>query len=73
MRKSLTFPLRVAGVARELVANLGELSAVDMVTGLASGLPTGIYTGRGIENYVAEVLSTPIEATTSGSSTPSCT
>ena len=30
-----------------------------MVTGLASGLPTGLYTGRGIERYVAEALSDP--------------
>src|SRR6266540_6250379 len=59
VRKSLTFPLRAAGVAREMVSHLSELSAVDVVTGLASGLPTGIYTGRGIENYVAEVLSDP--------------
>ena len=57
--KSLTFPLRLAGVARELVAALGEVSAVDLVTGLASGLPSGIYTGRGIERYMAEVLSDP--------------
>src|SRR3954454_24094286 len=30
VRKSLTFPLRVAGVAREVVAHLGEVSAVDV-------------------------------------------
>jgi NTE family protein len=59
LKKSLTFPLRVAGVARELVANLGEVSAVDLLTGLASGLPTGVYTGDGIERYVDEVLSDP--------------
>src|SRR5216110_1507789 len=57
--KSLTFPLRLFGVARELVASLGEVSAVDLVTGLASGLPSGIYTGRGIERYMREVLSDP--------------
>ena len=59
LRKSLTMPLRLAGVARELVANLGEISAVDIVSGLAAGLPTGIYSGSGIESYVAEVLSDP--------------
>src|SRR6476620_10351700 len=59
VRKSITFPLRVAGVARELLSHLGELSAVDVATGLASGLPAGIYTGAGIERYVAEVLSDP--------------
>src|SRR3954447_3841443 len=42
LRKSLTFPLRVAGVAREVLAHIGEVSAVDVVNGLAGGLPTGI-------------------------------
>ncbi len=59
LRKSLTFPLRVAGVAREAVSHLGEISAVDLVNGLASGLPTGIYSGKGIERYVEEALSDP--------------
>ena len=59
LRKSLTLPFRIAGVARELVLNLGEVSAVDVVSGLAGGLPTGFYSGRGIESYVAEVLSDP--------------
>jgi len=59
LRKSLTFPLRVAGVAREVLAHLGEVSAVDVVNGLAGGLPTGIYSGRGIERYVEEALADP--------------
>ena len=46
-------------MARELVAHLGEVSAVDLVTGLAAGLPSGFYTGGGIERYVEEVLSDP--------------
>jgi predicted acylesterase/phospholipase RssA len=32
---------------------------VDVATALASGLPTGIYSGAGIERYVAEALSDP--------------
>lgn len=59
LKKSLTFPLRVVGVARELATNLGEVSAVDLVTGLASGLPNGIYSGSGLERYVEQVLSDP--------------
>ncbi len=59
LRKSLTFPLRVAGVVREMLGRLSELSAVDVAAGLATGLPTGIYTGSGIEKYVAEALSDP--------------
>jgi NTE family protein len=59
LRKSLTFPLRVAGVARGVLSHIGQISAVDIVNGLASGLPTGIYSAKGIERYVEEALSDP--------------
>jgi NTE family protein len=59
LRKSLIFPMRVAGVAREVLGHLREVSLVDLATGLASGLPTGIYSGSGIEGYVAEALADP--------------
>jgi NTE family protein len=52
-------PLRVAATVRHLAGNLGEISLVDVVMGLAEGLPTGIYHNRGIEKYVREVLSDP--------------
>jgi NTE family protein len=52
-------PLRIASVVRRLAGNLGEISMVDIVTGLAEGLPTGIYHNRGIERYVRNVLSDP--------------
>jgi NTE family protein len=52
-------PLRIAGTLRHLAGNLGEISMVDVVTGLAEGLPTGIYHNRGIERYVRDVLSDP--------------
>jgi NTE family protein len=57
--KSLTFPLRIAGIARELVSHLGEVSAVDIAEAVAAGLPAGMYTGAGIERYVEEALSDP--------------
>jgi NTE family protein len=59
LRKSVTFPLRVAGVAREFLSHIGEISAVDLVNGLAGGLPSGVYSGTGIERYVEEALSDP--------------
>ena len=52
-------PLRVVGTLRQLVGNLGEISMVDVATGLAEGLPTGIYHNRGIEKYMSQVLSDP--------------
>ncbi len=55
----ITFPFKVAGLLRELAQNLGEVSAVDLATGLAAALPSGLYSGKGIERYVEEVLSDP--------------
>ena len=52
-------PLRIAATARRLAGNIGEISMVDVVMGLAEGLPTGIYHNRGIEKYVRNVLSDP--------------
>jgi NTE family protein len=52
-------PLRIAATVRHLAGNLGEISMVDVVMGLAEGLPTGIYHNRGIESYVRDVLSDP--------------
>ncbi len=57
--RALVFPLRLAGAARELAGRLGDVSLMDVLTGLAGALPTGLYDGRGIESYVEEVLSDP--------------
>jgi len=59
IRGSLTFPFKLISVLRETVGQLGEVSAVDIVMGLAAAAPTGVYSGRGIERYVEEVLSDP--------------
>jgi NTE family protein len=52
-------PLRIAGTIRHLAGNIGAISMVDVVMGLAEGLPTGVYHNRGIESYVRDVLSDP--------------
>jgi NTE family protein len=56
---ALLFPLRLAGVARELAGRIGEVSLMDVATGLSAALPTGLYDGRAIERYAEEVLSDP--------------
>jgi NTE family protein len=58
---SLTrLPFRALGLARTLLGSLGrQLSAVDVVVGLAETLPSGIYSGAGVERYVRTVLSDP--------------
>jgi predicted acylesterase/phospholipase RssA len=49
-------PLRMLGIARTLASNLRSVSMMDIVVGLAEGLPPGIYDGSGIESYLGEVL-----------------
>jgi predicted acylesterase/phospholipase RssA len=49
-------PLRMVGLARTLLGQIGQTSLVDLVVGLAEGLPSGLYDGRGIDRYISEVL-----------------
>src|SRR5436309_825314 len=59
VRKGLMLPVRVAGLLRTLVRDLGQVTAVDIVIGLAESLPSGLYSGDGIERYVRTILSDP--------------
>jgi NTE family protein len=55
-RTGVRLPLRVAGLARQLLPQLGQVSFIDFVLGLAEVLPSGAYTGAGIERYLRKVL-----------------
>jgi NTE family protein len=55
-RKGLRLPLHLAGIARELIAQPRQLSVLDLALGLAQALPSGLYTGAGIEGYLHKVL-----------------
>jgi NTE family protein len=57
--KGLMLPARLARLIRTLVRDLGQITAVDIVIGLAEALPSGIYSGEGIERYVRTILSDP--------------
>ncbi len=57
--RSATMPIRLANVVRDMVSNLGNVSAMDFFVGLAEALPPGMYSGSGIEEYVREVLGDP--------------
>jgi NTE family protein len=59
LKRGVTFPFKLVGVLRELAENIGEVSAVDLATGLSAALPNGLYSGAGIERYVEEALSDP--------------
>ena len=52
----LLLPLRLIQLIRMLVRDRGQLSAVDIAVGLAESLPSGIYSGEGIEKYVRTIL-----------------
>jgi NTE family protein len=52
-------PLRLLGLARNVIGNLGDTSVIDLAVGLAEGLPSGMYDGTAIEKYVEAVLSDP--------------
>jgi predicted acylesterase/phospholipase RssA len=56
LQKAVELPLRSLELVRTL-ARIGELSAIDIGAGLAEALPTGLYSGSGLADYVAEVLS----------------
>jgi NTE family protein len=57
--RGLMFPLRLASLLRTLGRDLRQVSAVDIVLALAEALPTGLYSGEGIEHYVRRILSDP--------------
>jgi NTE family protein len=55
-RKGVAMPWKLAKLGRELVGQLGAISAMDVVLGLAEALPSGLYSGAGIEQYLRKVL-----------------
>jgi predicted acylesterase/phospholipase RssA len=59
LHKGLMLPWRMARVLRNLVRDRGQVSAVDLVMGLAEALPSGLYSTSGIERYVRSILSDP--------------
>jgi NTE family protein len=58
-RKGALLPWRALGLARQVVRQRGQISLLDLALGLAEGLPSGAYTGAGIESYLHGVLSEP--------------
>src|SRR3954452_20723874 len=52
-------PLRAVGVMRELAANVTNVGLMDLVFGLAEGLPSGMYSSDDVERCLREVLSHP--------------
>jgi NTE family protein len=55
LQKTAALPLRSLELARAVI-RFKELSAIDMGVAMAENLPSGLYSGRGIHEYVAESL-----------------
>ena len=58
-RKGATLPWRALGLARDVALKRGQVSLMDVLLGLAEVLPSGAYTGAGIEDYLKRLLSAP--------------
>jgi NTE family protein len=58
-RKGALMPLRAASLIRQVLSQPGGVSGMDILMGLADNLPSGFYTGAGIESYLRKVLSEP--------------
>jgi NTE family protein len=58
-RKGALMPLRAASLIRQVLSQPGGVSGMDILMGLADNLPSGFYTGAGIESYLRTVLSEP--------------
>jgi NTE family protein len=55
-RTGARLPLRMALLARQMIPQLGQVSLIDILLGIAEILPSGAYTGAGIERYMRRVL-----------------
>jgi predicted acylesterase/phospholipase RssA len=55
LQKAAVLPLRGAELARALL-RVREISAIDLGVALAETLPTGLYSGSGVGDYVEQVL-----------------
>ena len=55
--RGVRLPLHLAGLLRTLGRVPLSFSPVELAVALAEALPSGLYTGSGIEQYVREVLS----------------
>jgi NTE family protein len=55
-------PLKMLGLARTMVGQIRSTSLIDLAVGVAEALPSGLYDGRGIQEYLESVLDDPDRA-----------
>jgi NTE family protein len=59
LAKGVQLPLHLVGFLRTVARSVRDLSTVDLAIALADALPSGLYSGSGIEEYVRTVLDDP--------------
>jgi NTE family protein len=59
VQSAALLPLRMLGLARTMVGQLRSMSLIDLAVGVAEALPSGLYDGGGIEQYLEAVLGDP--------------
>jgi predicted acylesterase/phospholipase RssA len=59
LQASALLPLRMLGLARNVLSQLRSTSVVDVAVGVAEALPSGVYDGQAIEQYLERVLGDP--------------
>jgi predicted acylesterase/phospholipase RssA len=52
-------PLKLLGLGRNLLGQIRSTSLIDIAVGVAEALPSGLYDGRGIQEYLESVLGDP--------------
>ena len=57
--KGMRLPLHLVSVARSLARSVASFNTVELALALADALPSGLYSGTGLEEYVRTVLSDP--------------
>jgi NTE family protein len=57
--RGMLLPFRVLQLLRTMLRDFKQMSTVDIAIGLAEILPSGLYSGAGIEKYVRTILSDP--------------
>ncbi|MBW3652829.1 MAG: patatin-like phospholipase family protein [Actinobacteria bacterium] len=62
-KSAALLPFRTAQLLRGMAAQLGQVSAMDLVLGLAEGMPAGAYSGAGVERYLRNVLTSDRDKT----------
>ena len=59
VRAGALMPLKVLGLTRNLFGQIRATSVIDLAVGIAEALPSGLYDGRGIQDYLEAVLGDP--------------